>query len=144
MSGLIYGSPLQKAQARHEIIAWVMLFSFLSYVIIHIAFQFIKVMREPVVFDLNDEFISMLYGNGRVDRVFWKDIGRIRSHRYWTKPGFETIAIIFKNGMERTLCNNSLREYKRFKVAIANIAFSNQVVTELNEGQSKKKGITRR
>jgi hypothetical protein len=111
---------------QNQRVAWVLLICFLLYVMVRVILYFFKVLKDPVLFSLGEEAISVVYREGRVDQIFWRDVERIDSRRDSWRIGLETIKITFKDGSERTLCNNFIKKYKAFKLAISETA-SNKV-----------------
>lgn len=118
---------------RNQIVAWFLIICFLLYVMVRVILHFIKVMKDPVLFRLGEESISAVYREGRVDQIFWRDIKSIHSHRDPWRIGLETIEITFKDGSERTLCNNFVKKYKAFKLAISDTASTKVALVKLTD-----------
>jgi hypothetical protein len=121
----------------NQIGAWLLLIGFLLFLLIMMIFRLIKVTKDPVLFRLDEESISVVYRDGRVDQLFWKAIKSIyRDREHWS-IGLETIEITFKDGSERTLCNNFVKQYKSFKLAIAETASNKVAMVMLTDNKKR-------
>jgi len=124
-------------ESLNQIVAWLLLMGFLLFLLIMMIFRLIKVTKDPVLFRLDEESISVVYRDGRVDQLFWKDITSICTERDPWRIGLETIQITFKDGSEQALCNNFIKKYKSFKLAIAKAASNKVAMVTLMDNERR-------